>query len=158
MLRCGEDLLPWRHLYDLSEIHDGNTVRHVLDDRQIVADEEQCEAELLLQILQQVDDLRLDRDVERRDRLVTDDQFGFRRECPGYSDALALTARNIARQANRVHQRHDLRFEFGGRSRKAEITDRLGQDGTHAHTRIEAREWILEDHLNAAAHAAQPRG
>ncbi len=69
-----------------------DTVRHVLDDRQIVADEQQREAELLLQVLQQVDDLRLDRDVERRDRLVADDQFGLRRECPGDADALALTA------------------------------------------------------------------
>src|ERR1700682_2554657 len=60
MLRRGEDLLPGRHLDDLAEIHDCDTVRHVLDDRQIVADEEQREAELLLQILQQVYDLRLD--------------------------------------------------------------------------------------------------
>jgi len=37
--RC-EDLLPTRHLDDLAEIHDGDTVRHVLDDRQIVADEQ----------------------------------------------------------------------------------------------------------------------
>src|SRR5260370_22585911 len=59
----GEDLLPWRHLDDLAEIHHADTVRHVLDDREIVADEEQREAELLLQVLPQVDDLRLDRDV-----------------------------------------------------------------------------------------------
>src|SRR3954447_10762660 len=52
MLWRGEDLLPWRHLDDLAEIHDGNTVRHVLDDSQIVADEEQRETELALQILQ----------------------------------------------------------------------------------------------------------
>src|SRR5882757_2703738 len=87
-----EDLLPGRHLDDLAEIHDGDTVRHVLDDRQIVADEEQREAELPLQILQQVYDLRLDGDVESRDRLVADDQFGFRRKCPCDADALALTA------------------------------------------------------------------
>ena len=34
------------------------------------------EAELALQLAQQVEDLRLDRDVERRDRLVGDDQPG----------------------------------------------------------------------------------
>jgi hypothetical protein len=29
-----------------------------------------------LQVVEQVDDLRLDRDVERRDRLVAEDSFG----------------------------------------------------------------------------------
>src|SRR5205809_4388138 len=99
MARRGEDLLPWRHLRDRAEIHDGNAVRHVLDDRQIVADEEQREAELPLQILQQVDDLRLDGDVERRDRLVADDQFGFRGKRPGDADTLALAAREFMRSA-----------------------------------------------------------
>src|ERR1700739_1369142 len=60
MLRRGEDLLPGRHLDDLAEIHDRDTVGHVLDNGQIVADEEQREAELLLQVLEQVDNLCLD--------------------------------------------------------------------------------------------------
>src|ERR1700712_2234125 len=50
MPRRGEDLLPSRHLDDLAEIHDRDTVRHMLDDRQIVADKEQRETELLLQV------------------------------------------------------------------------------------------------------------
>ena len=87
MPRRGEYLLSGPHLDDLAEIHDGDTMRHVLDDRQIVADEEQRKAELALQILQQVDDLRLDRDVERGDRLVADDQFGFRRQRAGNANA-----------------------------------------------------------------------
>ena len=90
MLRRSEDLPPRRHLDDLAEVHHGDTVRHVLDDRKIMADEEQREAEFLLQILQQVDYLRLDRDVERGDRLVADDQFGFGRQSPRDADALAL--------------------------------------------------------------------
>src|SRR3981189_1893759 len=166
MLRRGEDLLPGRHLDDLAEIHDCDTVRHVLDDRQIVADEEQREAELLLQILQQVYDLRLDGDVERRDRLVADDQFGLRRECPCDADALALTAREFVRpavqrvawQAHGVHQRRNSRLEFGGRPGEAEIAYWLGQDIAHAHARIETGERILEHHLHAAAHATQPFG
>ena len=43
--------------------------------REVVGDEQVGEAELLLQVFEQVDDLRLDRDVERRDRLVADDQL-----------------------------------------------------------------------------------
>ena len=166
MPRRGEDLLLRRHLDDLAEIHDGNAMRHVLDNSQIVADEEQREAELPLQILQQVDDLRLDGDVERRDRLVAHDQFGFRGKGPGDADALALAAREfvrpaaqrVARQAHGVHQRRNLRLEFGSRFGEAEIADRLGQDIADAHARIEAGERILEHHLDAAAHAAQSAG
>jgi len=51
VLRGGEICWPGRHLDDLAQIHHSDTVRHVLNDRQIVADEEQREAELLLQIL-----------------------------------------------------------------------------------------------------------
>ena len=45
---------------------------------QVVRDEQVGEAELVLQVLEQVDDLRLDRDVERRDRLVADDELRAR--------------------------------------------------------------------------------
>jgi hypothetical protein len=41
----------------------------------IVRDEQVGQLELVLQVHQQVDDLRLDRDVERGDRLVADDQL-----------------------------------------------------------------------------------
>jgi hypothetical protein len=64
----------------------------MLHDAEIVRDEEIGEAELALQILQQVDDLRLDRDVERRDRLVADNELRIERERPRDADALALSA------------------------------------------------------------------
>ena len=56
-------------------------------DRQVVGDEQVGQAELLLQILEQVDDLRLDRNVERRDRLVADDQLRRHRERASDADA-----------------------------------------------------------------------
>ena len=57
-----------------------------------------------------------------------------------------------------VDQRHEARGEVGGGFGEAEIADRLGQDVAHSHARIEAGERILEHHLDAAAHAAQPAG
>ena len=62
--------------------------------------------------LQQVEDLRLDRDVERRDRLVGDDQLRLQRQRARDADALALAARELVRvavvvlgvQADGVHQ------------------------------------------------------
>ena len=74
----------------------------VLDHRQVVRDEQVGEAELLLQVLEQVDDLRLDRHVERRDRLVADDQLRLDRERARDADALALAAGELVRIAAHV--------------------------------------------------------
>src|ERR1700722_14058775 len=60
MLRAGENLFPRRDLDNLAEIHHCYTVGHMFDDREIMTDEEQRETEFPLQVLQQVDDLRLD--------------------------------------------------------------------------------------------------
>ena len=69
----------------------------VLDDREVVRDEEVGEAELRLQVHEQVDDLRLHRDVERRDGLVADDDPGLDRERARDAEALALAAGEFVR-------------------------------------------------------------
>ena len=51
---------------------------------------------LPLQVLQQVEDLRLHRDVERGDDLVAHQQLGLEHQGPGDADALALAARELA--------------------------------------------------------------
>ena len=53
----------------------------------------------LLEVAQQVQDLRLDRDVERRDGLVGDDQLRLQRERARDADALALAAGELVRVA-----------------------------------------------------------
>ena len=69
------------------------------DDREVVRDEEVGELELVLQVDEQVQDLGLDRDVERRDRLVGDDQLRLERERARDADTLALAARELVRVA-----------------------------------------------------------
>ena len=46
--------------------------------------------ESLAQLHQQIENLGLDRHVERADRLVADDELGLNRERAGDADALAL--------------------------------------------------------------------
>ena len=58
-----------------------------------------AEPELVLQVCKQVDDLRLDRDVERADRLVAHDELGLHRERARDADALPLPARELVRVA-----------------------------------------------------------
>ena len=69
----------------------------MLDHRQVVGDEEIGKAHLALQVHHQVEHLRLDRDVERGDRLVADDQLGLQRQRAGDADALALAAGELVR-------------------------------------------------------------
>ena len=54
----------------------GDPVAQVLDHAEVVADEQIGEAELAAQVHEQVEHLRLDRDVERRHRLVADQEAG----------------------------------------------------------------------------------
>ena len=68
-------------------------------DREIVRDEEVGQAALALQRFQQIDDLALDRHVERRHRLVADDEFRFDRKRARNADALALAAGKLVRIA-----------------------------------------------------------
>ena len=61
--------------------------------------EEVSQPKLVLQILQQVHHLCLYRDIERRDRLVTDDHLRLQRQRAGDADPLALTAGELVRIA-----------------------------------------------------------
>ena len=66
-----------------------------------MGDEQVGEPELSLQALEEVEDLRLHRDVERRDRLVADEDLRVDGERAGDRDALALAARERRRTARR---------------------------------------------------------
>jgi len=64
-----------------------------------VGDEQVGEPLLALQIHHQVDDLRLDRHVERGNGLVGDDQLGIERQRAGNRNPLALAALEFVREA-----------------------------------------------------------
>ena len=56
------------------------------------------DAEVLLQVQEQVEDLRLNAHVERADRLVGDDELGLAGKRRGDADALALAAGKVRGQ------------------------------------------------------------
>ena len=73
----GEQALGLRQLDDGAQIHDRDPVGDMAHQPQIMGDEQHGKAEPLLQLEQEIDDLRLDRDVEGRDQLVGDQTFGL---------------------------------------------------------------------------------
>ena len=53
------------HLHDAPEVHDGDPVRHIADDRKVVGDEHIREVELALEGTQQAQDLGLSGNIQR---------------------------------------------------------------------------------------------
>src|SRR5947207_1143406 len=89
-------------LDDAAEIHHRDLVGEMLDDREVVGDEQVRDFPLRLQILKEVEDLRLDRDVQCTNGLVADDEV--RLQCKRTSDAnaLALPSGEFVRVARRI--------------------------------------------------------
>ena len=153
---------PTRDLDDLAEIHHSDAVRNMFDDREPVRNKQIRQPKFVLQVLQQVDDLRLNRNVERRNRLVADDQFRIQRKRPGDADSLPLTARKFVRISSACISDRVRPLPIDrqrGRFCSALVPDavdlqRLGDDRKNAHTRIEAGVWVLKYDLHLAAAAA----
>src|SRR5438876_295323 len=150
---------------DPAEVHDRHPVAHVLDHPEIVGDEQQREPELPLQVVQQVQYLGLDGDVERRHRLVRDDEARADRERARDPDALALAAaelvwiavRRVGRQADEGEKLVDARAaEEPAADREAlvHVAD-LDQRSEARHTRMHAAVWRAAFSSSAGSSSAQ---
>ncbi len=86
--RTAEDGMDVAVLDDLARVHDHDAVRHLRDHSQVVRDDHDRGAQVPLQPAHQLQDLRLDRDIQRRCRLVRDQEAGVAGEGHGDHDAL----------------------------------------------------------------------
>src|SRR5438876_152501 len=93
----GEEPARGRLLHDPAEVHHGHLVCQIADDAQVVGDEEHGQAVRALQLEQELEDLSLDRDVERGQGLVGDEEVRLHGQRAGDADALALPARELPR-------------------------------------------------------------
>ena len=87
--RMGVQFVARRQLHHAAQIHHRDAVGDVFDDVQIVRDEQIRQPHPLLQIVQQVDDLCLNRHIQRGNRLVADDELRLDGQRAGNADALA---------------------------------------------------------------------
>ena len=97
MLRVLEDLFGGAVLDHVAAVHHEDVLAHLGDDAEVVRDHDDGGVQPLLQVAHEVEDLRLDRDVERGRRLVGDEQFRIARERHGDHDALAHAAGELVR-------------------------------------------------------------
>ena len=99
-----EDRLGFAHLDDLAQVHHRHAAADMAHQPQVVGDEQVGQLQALLQVHQQVDHLCLDRHVERRHRLVGDDELRLERQRPGQADPLPLAAAELVRIALEVRR------------------------------------------------------
>jgi hypothetical protein len=90
MARVAIQLIGVGGFHDASEVHDRDAVGDVFDHREVVGDKQVRHAEFVLEVFQQIEDLRLDRDVEGAHRFVGDYQIRLRCDSPGDTDSLPL--------------------------------------------------------------------
>ena len=131
-------------LDDAAKIHHRDAVTDIADYRDIVRDEQIGQAEFALQLFEQFDDLRLDRDVQRRDRLVADHEFGLHDQRTRDPDPLALPARELVRIAVQVTRVQPDALQDLHRAipdlaapRQPVQTQGLGHDLAHRASRVE---------------------
>ena len=119
---------------------------------------------MALQIVEQVEHLRLHGQVERGHRLVADDHVGIECQRAGDADALALAAgellrilvRRLRAEADEVQQPAHPHVAVAPALVEALVAaPRLGDDVARRHARVQRGVWILEHHLHTAAERQQ---
>ena len=146
-------------LGDAGGIHDDDAVGVTGDHAEIVSDDDQRDVELARQILHQFENLRLNGDVERRGRLVRDDELRIAGQSDRDHHALAHAAGKLMRilvePAHRVGDADQL-HQFDGARRRflvghAEMDlQRFLDLQADREDRIQRGHRLLKDHRDVA--------
>ena len=159
MLRVVEDLVQRTLLDDLPGVHHERVIGDLGHDAEVVRDQHHGQSAILVETFDQGQDLRLDRHVERRARLVGDQDLGLQRQRQCDHRALAHAARELVRvvagpllrlgnanrsqSLDRTFTRDPLRDLLVG----ADLLDDLLADPVNG---VERRHRVLEDHRDLA--------
>src|SRR5680860_1330434 len=93
--------MRFRQFYELAHVHNRNSVADVFNGTQVVRNQEVGHTMIQLETLEQVEDLGLHRHIERRNRLIRDNELWFESECAGNSDTLSeLPAHSLSNQSS----------------------------------------------------------
>ena len=155
MMGTVEHPLRWPELHDPSEIENGDAVRQVTHDAQVVGDEQVARPAVALEVGEQVEDCCLHRHVERRGWFIADDDARVTGERTSDRHALLQASRELHRAHIEVpfgeSNRSDDLVQLGSDlvlGHLGEVAQRAGDDPAHRMSTVERRVRILEDDLN----------
>ena len=138
--------------HHLSRIQNSDFIRHLAGDAQIMRNQQQRHTPALLQVAQESQDLRLHRHIQRRRRLIGDQNIGLSRQHHGHQGALALAAGQLERVAvgmlrlqTHIHQK--ARHRLSGAVRRERLLNLRGD----RHDRIKAAHRLLKHHRHSSA-------
>ena len=166
VLGAGEQLPGLGRLDDLARVHDRHPVGAAGDHTQVVRHQDHRHVELVAQPVDQLQDLLLHGHVERRGRLVGDEQLRLADQRHGDHDALPLAAGELVRvvvvaagRAGDADQAEHLHDPLPGLrlGHAAVQPQRLGDLRADGGDRIERGHRVLEDHADVDA-ADAPQG
>ncbi|SAT24098.1 Uncharacterised protein [Klebsiella pneumoniae] len=159
-LRRGKQRFCRSLLHDFAVTHDQHIIGHFCHHSHIVGDQQQAGGKRLLQFAHQLEDLRLNSDVEGRGRLIGNQHLWLAQHCHGDHHPLAHTAGKLVRillQAllhmtdfDRVQHRADPAAPFTAAQHFVAL-QRLFQLLAHRHQRIERGHRFLKNHGNRLA-------
>ena len=142
-------------------VHHVHAVAHPGDDAEVVRDQDQRRVAVCDELPQQPEDLRLDRDVERRRGLVGDQQLRLARERDRDHRALSHPARELVRvvlragcpgSGSRPGRAALPRARAAASLPHPEVRlERLADLLADGQDRVQARHRVLEDHRDLAA-------
>src|SRR2546425_7025398 len=151
MEQVHEQLARRRLLNDPPEIHDGHAIGHLANEVEVVGDQEVRQPLLPLDVSQQVQDLRLDRDIQGARRFIEQEKFRFGCEGSSNRNPLSLASGELMRKSIEVVGPQSdvfkkLRGSFDRLGARHQVVDqnRLGDDVLHEHPGIEGGERVLE--------------
>jgi hypothetical protein len=98
VLRRGKQFVGGAFFHHLTRVHHGDAAGHFGDDAHIVRNQDQRHAAFPLQSAQQIQNLGLDRHVERGGRLIGDEQARIAGDRHGDHHALIHAARQLMRK------------------------------------------------------------
>ena len=104
-MRIGEQVAGGVHLHLMSGVKDDDPIGGFGDNAHVVSDQHEPHAVVALELHQKIEDLRLDRHVERRRRLVGDQELRPAGERHRDHDPLAHAARKLMRKGVRPASR-----------------------------------------------------
>src|SRR3989338_8683333 len=156
------DLVAGGDLDDFSQIHDRHAMTYMLDHPEIVRNKEIGKMHLLLELLEEIDNLGLNRDIQGGDRLIGNDELRIHGQRPGDADPLPLTAAELMGiaivmlfpETHLIEKLHDPVSLLSPRGQFVNLQS-LAYDIAYPHARVQGGIRVLKDNLHLPAHVAE---